>query len=164
MAQIVDLCVRDASYIAANMRPADIAEIGCLWERFDPRVLGVCAATHSVPGFAWSIRDNKGQPIAAYGMSYAAPFDPEHWQAWAFGTDRFRRVAPLMTRHLQSIRDVIETNCRRLQVITHVEHDLSHEWLRKLGAKREGLLKAYGRNREDFEIYAWVRQERGADE
>ncbi|MEJ8474604.1 hypothetical protein [Roseibium algae] len=164
MARIVELCIRDASYVAANMRAADFEEISCLWQEFDARALGIFAVEHSVPGFAWAIRDNEGQPVAAYGMSYAAPFDPEHWQAWAFGTDRFRRVVPLMTRHLQSIRDLIEANCRRLQVLTHLDHDLSHRWLSKCGAKREGVLHGYGRNGEAFAVYAWLREEGNTDE
>lgn len=150
--------MRDASFIAANMRDADYREIGCLWKAWDTRALGRCALETAVDGMAWSIWD-KGQPIAAYGLSHASPFDPEHWQAWAYGTDRFKRAVPLMTRHFDSIRDVIRASCRRLQVITHTEHDLSHRWLERLGAEREGVLRAYGRNGEDFAVYAWVNQE-----
>ncbi len=154
---INELCVRDASFIAANMRAADFKEISCLWKEWDTRLLGVCAMRTAVPGMVWSIWLD-GQPIAAYGFSYAAPFDPDHWQAWAFGTDRFKRAVPLMTRHLLSIRDLVEARCRRCQVITHVDHDLSHRWLRSLGADREGLLRSYGRNGEDFEVYSWIRE------
>lgn len=138
------------------MRPQDFAEIGCLWERFDSRVLGIAAMRAAVDGMAWSVWYD-GQPAAAYGFSHAAAFDPEHWQAWAFGTHRFRRCVPMITRHLTSIRPIIERDCRRLQVITHTEHDIAHGWIEALGAKREGLLRSYGRNGEDFCVYGWVR-------
>jgi RimJ/RimL family protein N-acetyltransferase len=154
-----ELCVRDACFIAANLRAADLQEIAPQWQAFDARTLGLCAVQYSIPGFAWSIRDGEGQPVAAYGFSQATPFDPEHWQAWAFGTDQFRRAVPLMTRHLLSVADVIRERCRRCQVITLVGHDLSHRWLRKLGARREGLLQSYGRNGEAFEVYAWTRSD-----
>ena len=148
--------MRDASYIAANMRPQDFSEIGCLWQRFDSRTLGVAAMETAVEGMVWSVW-YEGQPAAAYGFSHASPFDPEHWQAWAFGTDRFRRCTPLITRHICSIRDVIEQDCRRLQVITLTEHGIAHGWIEALGATREGVLKSYGRGGEDFFVYSWVR-------
>jgi len=161
---IRDLCVRDASYIAANMRAADLAEISCLWKHWDTRALAICAVEHSLPGMAWSVW-LKGQPVAAYGFSYVSPFDPDHWQAWAFGTERLKRAVPAMTRHVNSLRDQIAAECRRLQVLTYKEHDISHRWLESLGAKREGVLRAYGRNGEDFVVYAWVRgAERGCGE
>lgn len=115
------------------------------------------AVKTAVPGMAWVIYYD-GQPAAAYGFSYASAFDPEHWQAWAFGTDRFKRCAPLITRHILSMRDLIERDCRRLQVITYTEHDIAHGWLEALGAEREGVLRSYGRNGENFFIYAWVKQ------
>ena len=149
--------MRDASFIAANMRPQDFAEIGCLWERFDSRMLGIAAMRSAVDGMAWSVWYD-GQPAAAYGFSHAAAFDPEHWQAWAFGTERFRRCVPLITRHLKSIRLIVERDCRRLQVITHTEHDIAHGWITAMGAEREGLLRSYGRNGEDFFVYSWTRQ------
>lgn len=138
------------------MRERDFAEIGCLWQEWDARSCGIVAAQASIPGLSWVVV-YEGQPAAAYGFSYAAPFDPEHWQAWAFGTDRFRRCVPTITRHLLSIRPLLEKRCRRCQVVTHTEHDLSHQWLEALGAEREGLLRSYGRNGEDFYVYAWVR-------
>lgn len=148
--------MRDASYIAANMRAEDFSEISCLWKAWDTRVLGTCAVKTAVPGMAWSVW-YEGEPAAAYGFSQAAAFDPDHWQAWAFGTERFRRCVPLINRHLKSIRSLIERDCRRLQVITHSEHDLSHRWIETLGGRQEGVLRSYGRGGEDFCVYAWVR-------
>lgn len=150
--------MRDASFIAANMRDEDFREIACLWKDWDTRALGVCALETAVPGMVWSVWYD-GQPAAAYGFSRASAFDPEHWQAWAFGTDRFRRCVPLITRHLTDLRPVVERECRRLQVISHKDHDIAHRWIRTLGGKREGILRYYGRGGEDFCLYAWVRAE-----
>ncbi|POF29605.1 hypothetical protein [Roseibium marinum] len=153
---IKDLCVRDASFIAANMRVEDFREIACLWKDWNTRALGLCALETAIPGMVWSIWYD-GQPAAAYGFSRASAFDPEHWQAWAFGTPRFRRCVPMMTRHITSLRPQIVRECRRLQVITLVDHDIAHGWIEALGAKREGRLRSYGRGGEDFYVYAWVR-------
>lgn len=138
------------------MRAEDLREIACLWQNWDTRLLGICALETSVPGMVWSIWHD-GQPAAAYGFSRAAAFDPDHWQAWAFGTDRFRRCVPQMTRHLNAIRPIVERDCRRLQVITHDEHDIAHRWIESFGGKREGVLRSYGRSGEDFFLYSWVR-------
>ncbi|MEO9528850.1 MAG: hypothetical protein ABJL00_04560 [Roseibium sp.] len=154
------LCVRDASFIAANMRRQDFREIACLWETWDTRALGICAVETAVPGMVWSIW-YEGQPAAAFGFSRASAFDPDHWQAWAFGTDRFKRCVPRMTQQFVELRPRIERDCRRLQVITHKDHDIAHGWIEALGATQEGLLRSYGRGGEDFYVYAWVRQ--GAD-
>lgn len=155
--------MRDASFIAANMREQDHREIACLWQDWDTRALGICAMETAVPGMVWSIR-YEGQPAAAYGFSRASAFDPEHWQVWAFGTDRFKRCVPLITRHITGLRPLIARECRRLQVITHVDHDLAHGWIEALGARKEGLLRSYGRGGEDFFLYAWVRPQGDAVE
>jgi len=110
----------------------------------------------AVPGMVWSVWYD-GQPATAFGFSRASVFDPEHWQAWAFGTDRFKRCVPLMTRHILTLRPQIERHCRRLQVISLTWHDIAHRWIEALGAKREGRLRAYGRGGEDFLIYAWTK-------
>lgn len=152
--------MRDASYIAANLRAQDFQEIACLWETWDTRALGICALETAVPGMAWAVW-YEGQPTAAYGFSRASAFDPDHWQAWAFGTDRFKRCVPLMTRHLNEIRPIVERECRRLQVIAKSDHDIAHGWIEGFGGQREGKLRAYGRGGEDFFVYAWVRPGNG---
>ncbi len=139
------------------MRPQDFSEIGCLWKQYDNRALGIVCVDNAVAGMAWSVWCD-GQPVAAYGFSHAAAFDPDHWQAWAFGTTKFKRCVPIITRHIESIKDIIEAECRRLQVITSLDHDVSHRWLEGLGAEFEGVLRSYGRNGEDFAVYSWVRK------
>lgn len=153
---IKDLCLRDASYIAANMRAEDFREIACLWQNWETRALGACAIETAVTGMVWSVWYD-GQPAAAYGFSHASAFDPDHWQAWAFGTDRFRRCVPAITRHLNSLVPVIERDCRRLQVLSLCGHDIAHSWIEGLGGRKEGVLKSYGRGNEDFCLYAWTR-------
>ncbi len=148
--------MRDASFIAANMRSEDFREIACLWQDWDTRALGVCAVETAVPGMVWSVWYD-GQPAAAFGFSRASAFDPDFWQAWAFGTDKFLRCVPAMTRYLLQIRPDVETCCRRLQAISLKDHDIAHGWIEALGAKKEGVLRCYGRSGEDFFIYAWVR-------
>lgn len=151
------LTIRDASFIAANMRDEDHLEIACLWKRWDTRALGICALETAVSDMVWSAWHD-GQPAAAYGFSHASAFDPDHWQAWAFGTDRFKRCVPQITRHLNRIRPIVERDCRRLQVISYRAHDLAHDWIESFGGRREGLLRSYGRGGEDFVVFSWIRE------
>ncbi|MCV0428033.1 MAG: hypothetical protein K5905_21465 [Roseibium sp.] len=140
------------------MRSQDFREIACLWKEWDTRALGICAVETSVPDMVWSVWYN-GQPAAAYGFSRASAFDPDHWQAWAFGTEWFKRCVPLITRHLNTLRPAIERDCRRLQVLTHKDHDIAHHWIETLGGQKEGVLRSFGRGGEDFFLYAWVKDE-----
>ncbi|WP_299812420.1 hypothetical protein [uncultured Roseibium sp.] len=140
------------------MRDHDRAEICCQFEHWDSRVFAIAALQSEVPGMSWAVWLD-GQPAAAYGFSYVTPFDRGRWQAWAFGTKDFKRCLPIMTRHLNEIRPIVEKDCRRLQAIAHVDHDVAHGWIEGFGAKREGEVRGYGRNGEDFVIYGWVRED-----
>lgn len=150
--------MRDASFVASRLRPEDRREIASLWQNWDTRALGICAMETAVPGMVWSAYLD-GQPAAAFGFSRASAFDPDHWQAFAFGTKGFRRCVPEMTRHLQGLREEIENRCRRLQAMSIVGHTEAHRWLESLGARLEGRLRSYGRGGEDFLVYAWVRDD-----
>lgn len=118
--------------------------------------------SHAAIGMLHSSGDNAfvaridGDPVAAVGVSRLAP-----WlgSAWAFGTDRTRRIIPALTRWgvAEWKHRLIADGFRRVEVRTIVDHDLSHRWLESLGFVREGLCRGYGRNGEDFAQYAYVR-------
>lgn len=95
-------------------------------------------------------------PVAAIGVSRLAP-----WlgSAWAFGTDRTRRVIPALTRWgvAEWKNRLIADGFRRVEVRTIIDHDISHRWLESIGFEREGLCRGYGSNGEDFAQYAYVR-------
>ena len=154
--QIADLTPLYATYVAACMRDHDREEIAPLWDAWDTRIVGLCSVECSVPGFAWAVLE-AGQPIACYGLSYASAMDTGLWQAWAYGTPRFRRAVPLISRHMLSIRHEIARHCHRLQVISRSGHDIAHDWVQGLGARHEGTLRGYGRDGSDYELYAWTR-------
>ena len=139
------------------MRVEDKAEIACQWAEWNPTHFAVLVMRAVFSDLSWTaIRD--GQPVAAFGFSPASYMDPDIWQAWAFGTKEFKRAVPEMTRFLLSRKPEIEASTvRRIQAFTLTDHDVSHRWLKGLGAKHEGTMRQYGRNGEDFDVYAWVR-------
>lgn len=147
--------LREVSFVAAHMREADRREIWCQWPDRDAAALA-WAMTRSSPDHCWAAFE-AGSPVAAFGLTEQ---HPGLWQAWAFGTKRLRRAVPAISRHaLGVIRpDLIARGANRVEARSIAGHDLAHRWLESLGARRQCLLEAYGRNGEDFVLYAWVRR------
>lgn len=156
--EIIPATFRDLSFIAANLREQDERELSCQWKDWHPANVAYVAHVSTPPDWQW-VATLKGQPVAAFGCAQFSATDPDIWQAWGFGTDKMRRAIPAMTRHIlgECRPRLLASSVRRLQVLTTTTHDLSHAWLSALGASYEGTLRAWGRNGEDFDIYAWVR-------
>lgn len=153
MIDIARARLREVSFVAAHMREADRREIWCQWPDRDAATLA-WAMTRSSPAHCWAAFE-RGSPVAAFGL---AEQHPGLWQAWAFGTDRLRRAVPAITRHgFEVIRpDLIARSANRVEARSIVGHDIAHRWLESLGARRQCLLQRWGRNGEDFVLYAWV--------
>lgn len=101
------------------------------------------------------------EPVSALGFF---PMWPGVVSVWAFGSHRWSLVVQAMTRHVINelgpdllIRGVHRAECRAL-----TERKDSDRWLRALGGRVEGILKDFGRNREDFTLYAWSDRHVGA--
>lgn len=148
-------CVRDVTWIASNMREDDRREIGCMLPEGTALSHAAVAMLYGSGEHAF-VAYLKGEPVAAVGVSRLSP-----WlgSAWAFGTDRTRRVIPALTRWVVTEWKprMIADGFTRVEVRTIIDHDLSHRWLESLGFEREGLCRGYGRNSEDFVQYAYVR-------
>ncbi len=158
LVEIRPATVRDVSYIAAHLREADKEELECQWSHYDPVHLAYLIETQSITGMSW-VAYRHDQPVGALGFSYASGLDPDIWQAWAFGTDGFLKVIPELTRlgNEVALPMILEGTVRRIQAFTLKGHDVAHKWLEAFGARYEGTLRAWGRNGEDFDVYAWVR-------
>jgi hypothetical protein len=144
-----------AAYIAANIRAQDKREIRAVYQYRDNLELAAYCLTAS-PHVAY-IAELRGEPVAVYGMTQPMPHIAV---GWAYGTDKFRRVAPALTRHILTvgIPSMFARGVHRIEVRSIVDHDISHRWLANgLGGAFEGICKGYGRNREDFALYARVR-------
>lgn len=147
--------IRSASYIAANIRDQDKREIRAVYKYQTSCDLATYCLAAS-PNCAW-VFEHLDEPIAIYGMTQPMPHIAV---GWAFGTDRMRRAIPAMTRHIleRGIPSMSARGVHRIEVRSIMDHDISHRWLAKgLGGAFEGVCRAYGRNREDFALYARVR-------
>lgn len=97
------------------------------------------------------------EPVAAFG-ALGSPLHPQLKMAWAFGTAKFRRAVPAIGREVESWKPhLIAEGVHRIEARSLVGHDLAGRWMAGLGAEREAVLRKYGRNGEDFELWAWVK-------
>lgn len=110
---------------------------------------------YASPGWAW-VALYRGEPAGAIGIVRNA-LQPQIGAAWAFGTDRFRRVVPALSVLAATFRDrLVADGVHRIEARCIVGHDLAGRWMASLGASRETILRRYGRGGEDFELWAWT--------
>lgn len=151
-ARIVAGTLRDLSYIAANLRPEDHAEIDCQCDGWTPFAL----AAHALHGFAYVV-ELDGNPEAAFG---AAEQRAGLWTAWSWGTDRMRRCVPRITQFFYAALgpQVAARGAHRVEARALASNELALRWLRRLGATARCRLPAYGKNGEDFILFDWTRE------
>lgn len=108
----------------------------------------------SMPWAAVALLD--GEPVAAFGAA-GTPLQPQLRVAWAFGTKRFKRCVPAISGEVNAWKPALMAEgVRRIEARTLVGHDLAGHWMTYLGAEREGVMRQYGTNGEDFELWAWT--------
>lgn len=150
---IIRANIRDATYIAANMRDEDWAEISCqLPDGVSKTYVGqMCIETSSI-AFTASYRD---EPTGLFGFS-PTPIK-SLWSAWAFGTKNMWRVIPEISRHcvLECLPELVQRGAMRCEVRVMQAHDQSYRWLRRMGCRYECLMPYYGKNGETFALMAW---------
>lgn len=146
------LTFADALDIAQRMRPADRAEI--LATRWSDELAPVALdAANSPLAFSLGLE----RPICAIGGS---PRHPGVWSAWMFATDELPRIGRAAT--LFACRDIlpmmVAAGAHRIEARSAADHHVAHRWLEAVGGRREAVIPGYGRDRQDFILYAW-RQE-----
>lgn len=142
----------DIRYIVDHMRQKDREEIFATQTSedsydFTQRVV-------HVGNCSW-IAKKDGVPVALFG---AYPCHPGVWSVFMFATDDFPKVRMLVTRYIKRfmIPAIVKTSGLHLgfcySLSTHTE---AHKWLQYLGAKKEVEMKEWGKNRENFFMFAW---------
>lgn len=149
--RITPATLRDLSYIAANLRPEDRAEIDCQFDEWSPALLALTA----LQGFAY-VAELDGNPEAGFG---AAEQRGGLWIAWSWGTRRMRRCVPGITDFFHAVLgpQVAARGAWRVEARALAANELALRWLARLGATQRCLLPGYGRNGEDFLLYDWTR-------
>lgn len=154
--------LRDICFVAANMRDQDRREVFATAILDSATEAGVISYSTS-PEWCWTAWLD-GQPQGAFGVSIGNPvYQPHIRHAWAYGTERFKRVAPAITRFCVEHwpKRLIADGVTRVEVRSIADHDLAHRWLAGLRARHEACLTGYGVNGEDFHLYAWLAEDWG---
>jgi hypothetical protein len=96
----------------------------------------------------------EGEPVTALGY---IPLWPGVASVWAFGTSKWPRVLPVMTRFVLKgvIPLMIQHGMHRVECRALKERKDTKRWLLALGAHEEATLKEFGKNRETFVSYVW---------
>lgn len=154
--EIAPATLRDVAFVTANLRPRDRREIAASAE-LSCRVEAAVIAVEASRGWCWTAKIG-GQPVAAFGVAETSPLTPHIRTAWAFGTDRFRRAVPAISRFATAHwpARLRQEAVRRLEVRAIAGDDNVHSWLAGLGAEPEGALKCYGTGGETFHLWSWT--------
>jgi len=138
-------------HVAKRMRASDREEIfATRWnDDIDP-FLKDCEIAAAMGG-AWVAHAD--EPVAVIGVS---EMHPHVWSAWMFATDKFDIVGRMVTKFTVRviIPGMLRRRAHRVECRTIASHATAHHWLDFLGGRREATLKKFGKNGEDFFIYA----------
>jgi len=148
--------LRDICFVAANMREEDRREGFATAVLSSATEAGVISY-HTSPGWCWTAWLD-GQPQGAFGIALGNPvYQPHIRHAWAYGTARFKRVAPAITRFCVENwpKRLIAEGVTRVEIRSIADHDIAHRWLSGLRAHRECEMPKYGVNGETFTLWSW---------
>lgn len=151
---------RDLCFVASNMREWDRREVSATAVLESMTEAAMLSWHVSGPDWCWTAWLD-GQPHAAFGVSVGSHYQPHIRGAWAWGTDRFRRCVPAITRFC--VNDwpdrLIGEGVWRVEIRSMKGHDIAHRWLSGLRARREGEMTNYGVHGETFELWAWLKED-----
>lgn len=157
---------RDLCYTASIARELDKAEIIAS----GPRNMTECGyitweMLEAYGGIAWCVWVD-GNPEFSFGFTPANTLMPHLWSGWAWGSDKINLVMPELARwakggdgHPSLIDRLDAAGVERIEarsIITHVE---SHRWLEWLGFVKECELPCWGKDKQRFVQYRWLRSE-----
>lgn len=91
----------------------------------------------------------------------AAELWPGVWQVGMVATDRWPEVAKDTARWIRRalIPALVSAGAHRAQAYALADRVATRRWLEWLGAAPEAQLRGFGRNREDFVLYTWNRED-----
>jgi hypothetical protein len=143
--------------VAKNMREKDFEEIVCLTYCDDREELaGFLTEMWSKSETTLACGTKEDGPIAIFTYT---PVRPNVWSFGMFATDKFGKIGTQLTRLIikRIITAIDSTGAHRVECQSIEGYDEVHKWLQFLGLKKEGLIKGFGRNGENFIGFAYVK-------
>ena len=149
---IVPLNENTVAAVALTMREADRREIFACRTSYDPLVIayGITKASR----FGGVALTPSGRPAAVVS---AIERWPRVYEVAMFATDEWPAVAWSLTRFVsQRMRPaMLKAGGHRAECRSIVGHDVAHAWLDRLGFRCEARLPDFGKDREEFLLFAW---------
>lgn len=141
----------DVIYVANRMRAEDFDEV--MATRWDEDPYSFAAECMKAPGIRLVARTADGVPVAIGGV---AQWQPGVGQAWLVGTaDVGLLGAEIAKSCRKSIAALFESGTiHRIQAFSSATHLQAHRWLKAIGLREESRLPLYGKNGEEFIIFA----------
>lgn len=149
---IVPACIRDLTFILANLRQDDYEEIACQLDGLPFELLAYGAMVE--PQHAYVARLD-GQPVAAFGATRQRPTLAN---AWSWGTPHMGRAVPFIIDSVCEvlIPDLAAAGVLRCEARALATNTMAHKFLLRMGARECAKLDAYGRDGENFILYEWL--------
>lgn len=149
---VEDITRADVAHIVRNLRERDRREIYALrWNDDEDTLVDQVFATAGPMWRVWHYRD---EPVAINGV---LPLRPGVVSAAAFGTDKWRRIVRPMVEWSRDwvIPRLKIAGYHRGEACALAANVDGRRFIELLGGQVEAYLHKYGRNREDFVLYAW---------
>jgi len=145
-------CLRDASFVMANLRPIDQLEAFC---QLPDGVTSAQLAHYTVASSKAFVAYLDSQPVMVFGSS---TINVCTVSLWALGTRKSWRVIPAVTRfmrdfHIPALIDSGVTLGEARSLLTHTQ---AHKWMRDFGAEVSGEPFVYGKGGELFQLFRWT--------
>lgn len=144
-------CLRDASFVMANMRPLDELEVMCQV----PDSARIHELAHwLISGSAAFVAYVDGRPSAVFGTS---PINVVCLSIWALGTKRMQRCVPAITRFMiaEHLPERVAEGYKLMEARSLVQHEEAHRWMQSTGAVVQGADFEYGKGGEMFRLFRW---------
>lgn len=147
-------------YICLHLREQDRREIYNIRDYDNPMMLAwETFAMTNAPRARSTVAWADGKPVAFIAL--VSPW-PMVWEAVAYGTDDWRKVAiDLMRWGRNTVRDILDSGeGHRLQAQSHEDHVDAHKFLRALGASEEyPPMTLYGKSGATYRRFVWLKGE-----
>lgn len=143
-------------YIAERMTADEVRERACLgFGDFDYEATALMCRSHRGPSHVFV--DAAGLPYYVAGFSI---INSGVAMAWSMSTDKCGKHVMEMTRISRAvIRSLMkDSGIHRVQMMCMATRSTARRWFEALGASHEATFKGYGRNGEDFVMYAITRE------
>lgn len=148
---IHDATLRDATYVMAWLRPADVEEVMCQVPADLSRSDMAYNLLFSGDTFAARVGD---QPVGFFGTNV---INAACLSVWALGTKNMWRAVSEMNRFLvdEHLPARVAQGYRTMEARSITSHTDAHHWIKQLGGVQHGPAFEFGRDRETFLLFRW---------